>query len=104
MIDVTITAHTSNDIHACDTLCARRITENPLRDLRFATTFAAMRGNRFLRAACCSSVHCVMSVISHAPMSFRVHLPPNLSMWHRSRTKSETLSEPMMRVCFDMSE
>ena len=44
VIDAIIAAHSSNETHACDTLWVLSITENPLSDLRFATTLASMRG------------------------------------------------------------
>ncbi len=84
--------HTSRETHAWDTLCTCRSTENPLSDFLFAITFATTLGNLHLSVVCCSSVHWLISMTSHEPLSRRTHLPPSLSMRQSSCMNSEILS------------
>ena len=96
MTAVIMTAQMSIDVHICGALCRRSSTENPLSDLRFDVTFAAMRGNVDWSEACWYSDQCSMSNISHALSLMRIHLPPNRSIWQSLCMNVETCSDDII--------
>ena len=79
-IVVSMTAHTSTDVHACDERSRVMTTQKPLRDRRHEATLTDREGNRARFEVAWASVQCATAYTSQTPASGFDTRPPHLSI------------------------